>query len=29
MRSRWIIRFVIPIGAMLSAVLAGGAWFRY
>jgi hypothetical protein len=29
MRSRRILRFMVPLSAVLSAVLAGGAWFRY
>jgi hypothetical protein len=29
MRSRRIFRFLVPLSAVLSAVVAGGAWFRY
>jgi hypothetical protein len=29
MRSRRILGILITLGAVLSAVVAGGAWFRY
>ena len=29
MRSSRILGFLITIGAVLTAVVAGGAWFRY